>query len=575
MAQLIATNQLTLTNIIDGQTPYVHWAYADNADGTGLTLTDNGQRYIGNYSDYTQADSTDKTKYKWADRWAKIEVGGRNILRNSAFGNAIDSSERFTVDGVTYVNKTIPNWNNLYNGGIPNPTTSYHAIYRGSFEGKGPVIEFNESNGSRTLKALTAILRATDLSFGNYTFSADIYATDTGTKIWFGFYYYNKSGVRNFHSGQRTINISTINKWHRVAGQIKLNDDIDLSKEVNFFIYAYGFTTNSILYLTKPQLEEGIIPTPYGEAQADINNRINSKADQAELAKVVYKTDISVTDEGIIHSASKTVNGQTIASMIAQKAEWVEIIAKLLKVNGDMIVDGAITGKKLDVKTLSAISANLGSVNAGSMLLQRSFRAGSSAVPVYNYPAFKTGLFVDNYGLIVNGSPVQKFNTEATASDMPVVAVTSGEIRFLRASLTDNIEEVLHTGLSDPDCGYIRFGRDIDGKNALVIEANGQVYLKGENYTDWAMSTVNSNVRWKVQGNLVIVDYDVTFSTGGTKHIVTVPTKYVPKSLMRTAKAWHTFMDRDRNAQLNADGGLHILATDANQRYCGQIFWAY
>ena len=63
----------------NGQTPYVHWAYSNNADGTGLTFTDNGQRYIGHYSDYTQADSTDKTKYSWADRWAKIEQGGRNF----------------------------------------------------------------------------------------------------------------------------------------------------------------------------------------------------------------------------------------------------------------------------------------------------------------------------------------------------------------------------------------------------------------------------------------------------------------------------------------------------------------
>ncbi|HFI0949659.1 TPA: phage tail spike protein, partial [Streptococcus suis] len=75
----------------NGQTPVVHWAYSDNADGTGLTTSDNGQRYIGHYSDYTQADSTDKTKYRWADRWAKIEVGGRNYLRNSSF-----------VDGVSY-----------------------------------------------------------------------------------------------------------------------------------------------------------------------------------------------------------------------------------------------------------------------------------------------------------------------------------------------------------------------------------------------------------------------------------------------------------------------------------------
>lgn len=68
----------------DGQTPYIHWAYSDNADGTGLTTSDNGQRYIGNYSDYTQADSTDKTKYKWADRWAKIKVDGRNLAQKTS-----------------------------------------------------------------------------------------------------------------------------------------------------------------------------------------------------------------------------------------------------------------------------------------------------------------------------------------------------------------------------------------------------------------------------------------------------------------------------------------------------------
>ena len=67
----------------DGRTSYIHWAYSDNADGTGLTTSDKGQRYIGQYSDYTQADSTDKTKYRWADRWAKIDSGGRNYFKDS------------------------------------------------------------------------------------------------------------------------------------------------------------------------------------------------------------------------------------------------------------------------------------------------------------------------------------------------------------------------------------------------------------------------------------------------------------------------------------------------------------
>lgn len=265
----------------DGRTPYIHFAYSDSADGTGLTVTDNGQRYKGYYSDYTQADSTDKTKYRWSDRWAKIEVGGKNILRNSLFNNAVDRAETFTVAGVTYRNKSLPHWGSLYNSGISNPTTSFHAIFRENFEGVGPVIEFNESDGSRNWKAIDAHIRPSDIKEGNYTFSTDVYATGTGTKIWFGFYYYNKNGVRNFHSGQTTVKVAMVNSWHRISGAIKLNNDIDLSKDIRFYIYAYNFESNSILYLTKPQLEEGTVATPFGEAQADIDERIDSKADQA------------------------------------------------------------------------------------------------------------------------------------------------------------------------------------------------------------------------------------------------------------------------------------------------------
>ncbi|CYU29305.1 phage tail protein [Streptococcus suis] len=265
----------------DGRTPYIHWAYSDSADGTGLTTSDNGQRYIGHYSDYTQADSTDKTKYRWADRWAKIEVGGRNILRNATFSNPKERSETFTVGGTTYKNIEIPNWGSMYNSGITNPTISYHAFYRESFNGTGPVIEFNESNGQRNWKALYQTLQASDLRVGKYTFSADIFATGVGTKIRFGIYYYNKAGQQSFHSGLTTIDISTINKWHRVSGNLKLNDDIDFNREVRIHIYAYDFTTNSILYLTKPQLEEGTVATTFGEAQADVEKRIDAKADQA------------------------------------------------------------------------------------------------------------------------------------------------------------------------------------------------------------------------------------------------------------------------------------------------------
>lgn len=67
----------------DGKTPYIHFAYADDNKGTNLSFTDKNQQYQGYYSDYTEANSTDYKKYTWVDRWAKIDVGGRNLLRGT------------------------------------------------------------------------------------------------------------------------------------------------------------------------------------------------------------------------------------------------------------------------------------------------------------------------------------------------------------------------------------------------------------------------------------------------------------------------------------------------------------
>ena len=51
----------------DGRTPYFHVAYANSADGkTGFDVVNSaGKEYIGQYTDYTETDSTDPTKYSW------------------------------------------------------------------------------------------------------------------------------------------------------------------------------------------------------------------------------------------------------------------------------------------------------------------------------------------------------------------------------------------------------------------------------------------------------------------------------------------------------------------------------
>ncbi|WP_449458438.1 phage tail spike protein [Streptococcus suis] len=245
------------------------------------------------------------------ERFENLQIGGENLLLNAGFEGVKERSETFIVGGTTYKNIGIPNWGSMYNSGIPNPTASYHAIYRESFNGNGPVIEFNESNGQRNWKALNQALQSSDLRVGNYTFSADIYATGVGTKIWFGIYYYNKAGQRDFHSGLTTIRISTINKWHRVSGNLKLNDDIDFTKEIRFYIYAFEFTTNSILYLTKPKLEEGTIATAFSLSQETLRAEVATYKRTADEASNALQRQIQLAD-------GKAVDAKNYAQQTAE-----------------------------------------------------------------------------------------------------------------------------------------------------------------------------------------------------------------------------------------------------------------
>ncbi|KXT70009.1 phage tail spike protein [Streptococcus cristatus] len=67
----------------DGKTPYVHFAYANSADGrTDFSTTQTGnKRYLGTYTDYTVADSTDPARYKWVDMVGNLKIGGVNLLK--------------------------------------------------------------------------------------------------------------------------------------------------------------------------------------------------------------------------------------------------------------------------------------------------------------------------------------------------------------------------------------------------------------------------------------------------------------------------------------------------------------
>jgi predicted nucleic acid-binding Zn-ribbon protein len=64
---LNGANGLPGTNGVDGQTSYLHIAYANNSTGTlDFHVSDSSNRkYLGTYTDFTEADSTNPALYKW------------------------------------------------------------------------------------------------------------------------------------------------------------------------------------------------------------------------------------------------------------------------------------------------------------------------------------------------------------------------------------------------------------------------------------------------------------------------------------------------------------------------------
>lgn len=69
----------------DGRTPYVHFAYANSADGrSDFSLANSsGKKYIGTYTDFEVGDSSDPGRYKWVSLNGDLVIGGRNLWINS------------------------------------------------------------------------------------------------------------------------------------------------------------------------------------------------------------------------------------------------------------------------------------------------------------------------------------------------------------------------------------------------------------------------------------------------------------------------------------------------------------
>lgn len=226
----------------DGKTPYIHFAYADDDKGTNFSLTDKNQQFQGYYSDYTEADSTDYTKYKWVDRLANVQVGGRNYIRDFGFANN-------------------PNFNNNTSSWkyerIADPTA------RSGYHIKATCIGAGNNGFHRYL----IDLRGTEWQGRMMTYSIDIKASKSVRM---------RLGAEAFNKGYKAFDVTT--NWQRFIS----TDTVNFKTFYSFPFYADTITwaVGDIIYIRDPQLEDGNVATTPIPALEDTQEQIDSKADQ-------------------------------------------------------------------------------------------------------------------------------------------------------------------------------------------------------------------------------------------------------------------------------------------------------
>ena len=241
----------------DGRTPYVHFAYSDNADGSGLTMTDNGQRYFGHYSDYEKPDSADKTKYKWADRWAKVEVGGRNLFLNSLFKRGLrerystyflDDSQEQTQGQLTLSIDT----NSKFRGAN---TLKIVSTYNG--KATNQKVTFRTGGDTR-------LGTADEMKNKSVRFSFWAKSTVNNTNL------QARAGYRNTMQG-----VSLTTDWKFYDIELTKKENSNATNELILHVF-----TAATVWIAFPKVEVGTVSTDFSEAPEDVQRDIDSKADQ-------------------------------------------------------------------------------------------------------------------------------------------------------------------------------------------------------------------------------------------------------------------------------------------------------
>ena len=255
----------------DGRTPYVHFAYADSADGrTGFSLTQTGnKRYLGVLTNFIKEDSTNPEDYTWNDTAGSVSVGGENLIRDSAFPKNLD------------------NWG-FWETGLPNENLhiATHEFY---FNGARNLFRL-DNNGKVGVPAASrrfSVKRNTDYSFNIQTFA-------TGNIKGLTIYFLGRRANETDKTFTEVVNLKTHTGSPSVTQSVKWHLTFNSADcDEGFIRIDNSGTTDgktSMLFFAELDCYEGTTDRAWQASSKDLEDQIDTKADdvltQAQLNRL-------------------------------------------------------------------------------------------------------------------------------------------------------------------------------------------------------------------------------------------------------------------------------------------------
>ena len=191
---------------------------------------------------------------------------------------------------------------------------------------------------------------------------------------------------------------------------------------------------------------------------------------------VLKKTDINITDGQISFGTGKTINGRTISSLLVQEPEAIALIAKMIKVKGDMVVDGSITSRHL-----ASQSVRTGHMESGSVTTQI---LASNAVTADKLlvDSAMINKFVSNQAFIRELASQRAFITQLTS-----VGISANDIRGGRLTANSGVSRF------DLDNGRLSFYDNFTGVFRDQTNASSQgLFFRNDDVTINGRRYINS-----------------------------------------------------------------------------------